>query len=67
VITGDWRNLFQQLDKIEKVTAADVQRCPDVLHYEKSHGRPSLKLPPPRAITGAADMKKGVSMRIALC
>jgi predicted Zn-dependent peptidase len=26
VITGDWRNLFQQLDKIEQVTAADVQR-----------------------------------------
>jgi predicted Zn-dependent peptidase len=26
VVTGDWRNLFQQLDKIEKVTAEDVQR-----------------------------------------
>ena len=26
VVTGDWRNLFQQLDKIEKVTADDVQR-----------------------------------------
>jgi predicted Zn-dependent peptidase len=26
VVTGDWRNLFQELDKIEKVTAEDVQR-----------------------------------------
>jgi predicted Zn-dependent peptidase len=26
VVTGDWRNLFQELDKIEKVTADDVQR-----------------------------------------
>jgi predicted Zn-dependent peptidase len=26
VLTGDWRNLFKQLDKIEKVTAEDVQR-----------------------------------------
>ena len=26
VVTGDWRNLFQQLDKIDKVTAEDVQR-----------------------------------------
>ncbi|MBW8040153.1 MAG: insulinase family protein [Planctomycetes bacterium] len=26
VITGDWRNLFKQLDKIEQVTAEDVQR-----------------------------------------
>ncbi len=27
VITGDWRNLFKQLDKIEKVTAEDIQRA----------------------------------------
>jgi predicted Zn-dependent peptidase len=26
VVTGDWRNLFQELDRIEKVTAEDVQR-----------------------------------------
>lgn len=26
VITGDWRNLFRQLDKIDKVTAEDIQR-----------------------------------------
>jgi len=26
VITGDWRDLFRQLDKIDKVTAEDVQR-----------------------------------------
>ena len=26
VITGDWRDLFNQLDKIDKVTAEDIQR-----------------------------------------
>lgn len=26
VITGDWRNLFRELDKIENVTAEDIQR-----------------------------------------
>ncbi len=26
VVTGDWRNLFRQLDEIEKVTAEDIQR-----------------------------------------
>jgi predicted Zn-dependent peptidase len=26
VITGDWRNLFEELDKIAKVTAEDIQR-----------------------------------------
>lgn len=26
VITGDWRNLFKQLDKIDEVTAGDIQR-----------------------------------------
>jgi len=26
VLTGDWRNLFKQLDDIEKVTADDIQR-----------------------------------------
>jgi predicted Zn-dependent peptidase len=26
VKTGDWRNIFQQIDDIDKVTAEDVQR-----------------------------------------
>ncbi len=26
VLTGDWRNLFRQLDKIDNVTAEDIQR-----------------------------------------
>jgi len=26
VVTGDWRNLFRQLEKIDKVTADDIQR-----------------------------------------
>ena len=26
VLTGDWRNLFQQLERIDRVTAGDIQR-----------------------------------------
>ncbi len=26
VVTGDWRNLFKQLDHIDQVTAEDIQR-----------------------------------------
>jgi predicted Zn-dependent peptidase len=26
VVSGDWRDLFKQLDKIDKVTAEDIQR-----------------------------------------
>jgi len=26
VITGDWRNLFKQLDEINAVTTADIKR-----------------------------------------
>ena len=26
VVTGDWRNLFRQLDEIDQVTAEDIQR-----------------------------------------
>ena len=37
VITGDWRNLFKQLDKIEQVTAEDIQRV--VKEYFTSKNR----------------------------
>ncbi len=36
VITGDWHNLFKQLDKIEKVTAADVQRVAQTYFITKN-------------------------------
>jgi predicted Zn-dependent peptidase len=36
VVTGDWRNLFQQLDKIEQVTAADVQRVAQTYFTKKN-------------------------------
>ena len=26
VITGDWRNMFEELNKIQQVTAEDIQR-----------------------------------------
>ena len=36
VVTGDWRNLFKQLDKIEQVTAADVQRVAKTYFTKKN-------------------------------
>ncbi|MDS3859672.1 pitrilysin family protein [Thermosynechococcaceae cyanobacterium BACA0444] len=35
VKTGDWRNLFQQLEIIEAVTPADIQRVAQALHPEQ--------------------------------
>jgi predicted Zn-dependent peptidase len=37
VVTGDWRNLFKQLDKIERVTAEDIQRVAN--EYFKTKNR----------------------------
>ncbi|NIR63368.1 MAG: insulinase family protein, partial [Aliifodinibius sp.] len=37
VLTGDWRNLFKQLDEINKVTAEDIKRV--VNEYFTSHNR----------------------------
>jgi predicted Zn-dependent peptidase len=36
VISGDWRNLFKQLDKIEKVTAEDIQRVAEKYFTSKN-------------------------------
>jgi predicted Zn-dependent peptidase len=35
-LTGDWRNLFKQLDKIEKVTAEDIQRVAKAYFIKKN-------------------------------
>ncbi|MHC4842532.1 MAG: M16 family metallopeptidase, partial [Planctomycetota bacterium] len=36
VITGDWRNLFKELDKIEQVTAEDIQRIAEQYFTSKN-------------------------------
>jgi predicted Zn-dependent peptidase len=36
VLTGDWRNLFRQLDKINAVTPADVQRVAKAVFVKKN-------------------------------
>jgi predicted Zn-dependent peptidase len=36
VVMGDWRNLFKELDKIEQVTAADVQRVAQTYFTKKN-------------------------------
>jgi predicted Zn-dependent peptidase len=34
VLTGDWRNLFRRLDKINAVTPADIQRVSKAVFIE---------------------------------
>jgi predicted Zn-dependent peptidase len=36
VLTGDWRNLFRYLDKINAVTPADIQRVAKTIFTEKN-------------------------------
>lgn len=36
VLTGDWRNLFRYLDKINAVTPADIQRAAKTIFTEKN-------------------------------
>ncbi|MCX5645896.1 MAG: pitrilysin family protein [Phycisphaerae bacterium] len=36
VVMGDWRNFFKELDKIEQVTAADVQRVAQTYFTKKN-------------------------------
>ncbi|MDH7599137.1 MAG: pitrilysin family protein [Sedimentisphaerales bacterium] len=36
VITGDWRNLFRQLDRIRKVSADDIQRVAEQTFVERN-------------------------------
>lgn len=36
VVTGDWHNLFKELDKIEKVTAEDIQRVAQTYFTSKN-------------------------------
>ncbi|HQG49254.1 MAG TPA: hypothetical protein PK373_09210, partial [Sedimentisphaerales bacterium] len=36
VVTGDWRNLFKQLDRIDAVTAEDIQRVAQTYFTNKN-------------------------------
>ena len=36
VLTGDWRNLFRQLDKINAVTPADIQRVSNTVFIKRN-------------------------------
>ncbi len=36
VVTGDWRNLFRHLDRIDKVTPEDIQRVAKLYFTSKN-------------------------------
>lgn len=46
VITGDWRNLFRELDKIEQVTVEDVQRIAKECFTSKNRSIGIIKTTP---------------------
>ena len=46
VITGDWRNLFRELDKIERVTVEDVQRVAKECFTSKNRSVGIIKTTP---------------------
>jgi len=46
VLTGDWRNLFKELDKIEQVTAEDIQRAAKEYFTSKNRSVGIIKTTP---------------------
>ena len=46
VITGDWRNLFRELDKIKRVTVEDVQRVAKECFTSKNRSVGIIKTTP---------------------
>jgi predicted Zn-dependent peptidase len=46
VVTGDWRNLFKELDKIERVTAEDIQRIAKECFTSKNRSVGIIKTTP---------------------
>jgi predicted Zn-dependent peptidase len=46
VLTGDWRNLFRELDKIEQVTADDIQRVAKEYFTRKNRSVGIMKTTP---------------------
>jgi predicted Zn-dependent peptidase len=44
VITGDWRNLFRQLDRIEKLTEEDIMRVANEYFNDKNYKNDILRI-----------------------
>jgi predicted Zn-dependent peptidase len=50
---GDWRELFLQLDKVDKVTKADVRRVANTLFVAANRTSASIETAPPAAAKNA--------------
>jgi predicted Zn-dependent peptidase len=51
---GDWRELFRELDKIDKVSKADIRRVANTVFVEQNRTYAEIEFEAPKAPTGAA-------------
>ncbi len=58
---GDWRELFQQLDRIDKVSKADIRRVSNKVFTPKNRTYAMIEFQPPQgpAAAGAAPAQQG--------
>lgn len=61
VLTGDWRNLFRELEAIEKVTREDIQRIARAYFIEKNRtvGYVLPEKPPEEEESGESETEEG--------
>jgi predicted Zn-dependent peptidase len=56
---GDWRELFLQLDKVDKVTKADIRRVANRVFVVSNRTSAEIETQAPTATTGNAEGKSG--------
>jgi len=55
---GDWRELFRQLDRVDKVTKADIRRVANQVFVESNRTEAWIQTEPPKQAP-AAPQKNG--------
>ena len=56
---GDWRELFRQLDKIDKVSKADIRRVSNKVFTENNRTYAIIETVPPQKPAGATAPNAG--------
>jgi predicted Zn-dependent peptidase len=56
---GDWRELFRQLDKIDKVSKADIRRVANKVFTENNRTYAMIETVTPQQTAGAAPKDGG--------
>jgi predicted Zn-dependent peptidase len=56
---GDWRELFLQLDRVDKVTKADIRRVANKVFVDSNRTEAWIETAPPAAQSSAAAQKDG--------